>query len=191
MTSPTATRAARALRSALPARRPTLRELARELARFSSIGIVAFVVDMGTYNVLRFGPVDAMNDRPLTSRVIAVVLATAVSWVGNRHWTFADQRTGQQGRELVLFTVINLFGIGITVATLAFSHHVLGMAGPFSDNIANVLGILLGTVVRYVGYKLFVFTGAPAPAVAIVASAQLTPAEAVSAGVVAAPPAER
>ncbi len=162
-----------------------------ELARFSSIGIVAFIVDMGSYNVLRFGPIDAMNDRPLTSRMVAVVLATAISWVGNRHWTFADQRTGQRGRELVLFTVINLLGIGITVAALAVSHHVLGFSGPFSDNIANVLGILLGTVVRYVGYKLFVFTGAPSPAVAIVATAGMTPSEAVSAGVVPAPHAAR
>ncbi|WP_262348119.1 GtrA family protein [Cellulosimicrobium cellulans] len=136
-----------------------LRDRAAELFRFGSVGTAAFVVDMGVYNLLRFGPVGLLQEKPLTARVIAVVLATLVSWLGSRHWTFAGQRTHRQGRELLLFGVINVLGIGITVGTLAFSHYVLGYAGPFADNVANVVGIVLGTVVRYVGYKTFVFTG--------------------------------
>lgn len=130
-----------------------------ELVRFSSVGAVAFVVDMGTYNLLRFGPGDVLGDHPLTARVIAVVLATLVSWLGSRYWTFADQRSGRQGRELALFAVINVLGMGVTVGALAFWHGVLGLSGPWWDNVANVVGIALGTVVRYAGYKLFVFTG--------------------------------
>jgi putative flippase GtrA len=130
-----------------------------ELARFSSVGAVAFVVDMGTYNLLRFGPSDVLGDHPLTARVIAVVLATLVSWLGSRYWTFADQRSGRQGREAALFAVINVLGMGVTVGVLAFWHAVLGLSGPWWDNVANIVGIGLGTVVRYVGYKLFVFTG--------------------------------
>ena len=141
--------------------RATLRERALELLRFGSVGAVAFVVDLGTYNLLRFGPVDLLHDKPLTARVLAVVLATLVSWLGSRHWTFAGQRTHRGGRELALFGAINVVGIGFTVGALGFSHYVLGMSGPFSDNVANVVGIVLGTVVRYVGYKLFVFTGVP------------------------------
>ncbi|WP_454049454.1 GtrA family protein [Cellulomonas sp. Marseille-Q8402] len=143
--------------------RATLRERALELVRFGSVGTVAFVVDLGTYNLLRFGPVDALHGKPLTARVVAVVLATLVSWLGSRHWTFAGQRTHRRGRELALFGAINLVGIGFTVGALWFSHYVLGRSGPFTDNVANVVGIVLGTVVRYVGYKLFVFTGPGVP----------------------------
>ncbi|HEY0215695.1 MAG TPA: GtrA family protein [Cellulomonas sp.] len=130
-----------------------------ELARFSSVGTVAFVVDMGTFNLLRFGPGDVLGDSPLTARVVAVLLATFVSWAGSRYWTFADQRSGRQGRELTLFTLINALGIGVSIGTLAFTHGVLDRSGPWWDNVANVLGIVLATAVRYVGYKLFVFTG--------------------------------
>ncbi len=151
-------------RGPAPAGRPgrpraSLRDRALELARFSSVGAVAFVVDMGTYNLLRFGPVDLLHGKPLTARVVAVLLATLVSWLGSRHWTFASSRTSRRGRELGLFTAINVLGIGITVGTLAFWHQVLGLAGPVADNVANVVGIALGTIVRYAGYKLFVFTG--------------------------------
>ncbi|QZN87604.1 GtrA family protein [Cellulomonas sp. C5510] len=114
---------------------------------------------MGTYNLLRFGPVDVLHGKPLTARIVAVLLATLVSWIGSRHWTFADQRTARRGREFVLFALINVVGIGLTVGSLAFSHYVLGLTGPFADNVANVAGIALGTIGRYVGYKLFVFTG--------------------------------
>lgn len=136
-----------------------LRARTLELARFGSVGAVAFVVDMGLYNLLRFGPLDLLHDKPLTARVIAVLTATLVSWLGNRHWTFADRRTSRHGRELALFTAINVLGIAITVGTLAFLHYVLGRGGLVSDNVANMIGIGLGTVVRYFGYKLFVFTG--------------------------------
>lgn len=139
--------------------RDGLRARALELARFGSVGTVAFVVDMGTYNLLRFGPVDLLHGKPLTARIVAVLLATLVSWIGSRHWTFADQRTTRRGREFVLFALINVVGIGLTVGSLAFSHYVLGFTGPFADNVANVAGIVLGTIGRYVGYKLFVFTG--------------------------------
>ncbi len=139
--------------------RRSLRDRALELVRFGSVGTVAFVVDLGTYNLLRFGPVDALDGKPLTARIIAVVLATLVSWLGSRHWTFAGQSKHRGGRELLLFSAINVVGIGFTVGTLWFSHYVLGHSGPFSDNVANVIGIVLGTVVRYVGYKMFVFTG--------------------------------
>ncbi len=138
-----------------------------ELLRFGSVGSVAFVVDLGTYNLLRFGPVDALHDRPMVARVVAVLLATLVSWLGNRHWTFADRRSHRHGRELVLFTAINVLGIGCTVGALWFWHAVLGLAGPVADNVANLVGIALGTVVRYAGYKAFVFTGTAAVPVAL------------------------
>jgi putative flippase GtrA len=136
-----------------------LRERVVELVRFGFVGSVAFVVDLGTYNLLRFGPADLLHSKPLTARVIAVLIATLVSWLGSRHWTFADQRTDRKGRELGLFLAINVVGMGITVGALWFSHYVLGHNGPVADNVANVVGIVLGTIVRYVGYKLFVFTG--------------------------------
>lgn len=147
--------------------RRSLRDRALELVRFGSVGTVAFVVDLGTYNLLRFGPVDLLHGKPLTARIIAVVLATLVSWLGSRHWTFAGQRTHRRGRELLLFSAINVVGSAITVGALGFSHYVLGQSGPFSDNVANVIGIVLGTVVRYVGYKLFVFTGSAGLPVAL------------------------
>lgn len=131
-----------------------------ELTRFLTVGGVAFVVDVGLYNLLRFGPGELLEAKPITAKVVATLVATLVSWIGNRLWTFAAQRTRHRGRELLLFAVINGLCLVIGAAPLAISQYVLHLDGPVPDNVANLLGIALGTALRYLGYKRFVFTGA-------------------------------
>ncbi len=138
---------------------PDHRARLAELARFLSVGGVAFVVDMGLYNLLRFGPGELLAEKPITAKVIATLVATLVSWVGNRLWTFSQHRTQHRGRELLLFVVVNGLGLAVGAAPLAFSQYVLHLDGPVPDNVANLVGIVLGTVLRYVGYKHWVFTG--------------------------------
>lgn len=147
-----------------------------ELARFGSIGTLAYVVDAGLFNLLRFGPGGLLEDKPLTAKVVSVTLATVVAWVGNRYWTFPLRRREARGRELVAFAVVNAVGMGIAVGCLAFSHYVLGLTSALADNVAaNVVGLGLGTVFRYVAYRRLVFTGtttAPSPARAASAAAR-------------------
>ncbi|GHG57974.1 hypothetical protein GCM10011331_26590 [Flavimobilis marinus] len=145
--------------AALP---PALARRLPELLRFGSVGGVAFVVDTGLFNLLRFGPGDLLEAKPLTAKVISVLVATLVAWLGNRYWTFADQRTASRGRELVAFLVVNALGMAIALACLGFSHYVLGLTSPLADNIAaNGVGLVLGMAFRYLCYRTVVFTGAP------------------------------
>ncbi|MCV2396355.1 GtrA family protein [Actinotalea sp. M2MS4P-6] len=136
-----------------------------ELSRFLSVGAVAYVIDAGLFNLLRYGPGELLADKPLTAKIIAATLATLFSWVGNRYWTFATKRTSSPVRELVVFIVVNVAAMGAAVVSLWFSHYVLRLTSPLADNIsANVVGVALGTAIRYVAYKFFVFTGAAEPA---------------------------
>jgi putative flippase GtrA len=131
-----------------------------ELARFGSVGAVAYVVDLGVFNLLRFGPGGLMADKPLTAKVVSVSLATIVAWIGNRYWTFQGRRTDTKTRELMGFAVVNIGGLLIGVGCLAFSHYVLDLRSALADNIsANGVGLLLGTAFRYVAYRRFVFVG--------------------------------
>lgn len=136
-----------------------------ELARFGSVGAVAFVVDLGLFNLLRFGPGDLLDHKPLTAKVVSVAVATLVSWLGNRYWTFSARRTANHVRELLGFAVVNIGGMGIAVACLAFSHYVLDLRSPLADNIsANGVGLVLGMVFRYLAYRHWVFTAPTEPA---------------------------
>ncbi|NMR20847.1 GtrA family protein [Cellulomonas fimi] len=133
-----------------------------ELARFGSVGALAYVVDLGLFNLLRFGPGELLGEKPLTAKVVSVTVATVVAWLGNRWWTFADRRTETRTRELLGFALVNVGGLAIGVGCLAFSHYVLGLTSPLADNIsANGVGLVLGTAFRYLCYRHLVFTGAP------------------------------
>jgi putative flippase GtrA len=140
--------------------RAGLRARVGELAKFGSVGAVSFVVDIGVFNLLRFGPGDVLHDKPITAKVISVTLATLVAWIGNRQWTFSERRSQNMTRELVGFAVINVGGMLIAIGCLWFSHYVLGLTSGLADNIAaNVVGLVLGTIFRYFAYRHLVFTG--------------------------------
>lgn len=142
--------------------RQRLADRVRELAKFGSVGAVAYVVDLGLFNLLSFGPGELLGHKPLTAKVVSVAVATLVAWLGNRHWTFAARRTATRGRELAAFVVVNVGGMLVAVACLAFSTYVLGLTSPLAKNVsANVVGLALGTAFRYVAYRRLVFTGTP------------------------------
>lgn len=140
-------------------RRAALVARVLELIRFGSVGAVAFVVDTGLFNLLMYGPGQVLGHKPLTAKVISVAVATVVSWIGNRYWTFAASRTDNRRREFVGFVLVNVGGMLIAVACLGVSRYVLGLTSPLADNIAaNVVGLVLGMVFRYLAYRSFVFT---------------------------------
>ena len=133
--------------------------LLHEIAKFGVVGIGAFVIDIGLFNLLRFaGGEGPMYDRPLTAKVVSVVVATTFAYFGNRYWTFRHRGRTSFGREYVLFFVLNGVGLAISVGCLWFSHYALGLTSALADNIsANVVGIALGTMFRFWSYRRWVF----------------------------------
>jgi putative flippase GtrA len=145
--------------------RATVQSLWQEVAKFGLVGLFTLVVDVGLFNLLRYGGAGGeglLFDKPLTAKVISTVVAITISYFANRHWTFANRARTGFAREYVLFFAISGAAMLISLATLWTSHYALGLANPVADNIsANVVGLALGTIFRFWAYRRFVF---PAPA---------------------------
>lgn len=138
-----------------------VRGIWREVTAFGVVGVIAFVVDNGGYNVLVFG-LPGRTPGPLThhaivASVIATAAATLVSWVGNRLWTYRHQRRDNLTHELLLFVVVNVIGIGITALPVLVSRSLFGLSSVLSDNVARLLGWTLATLFRFVSYRSVVF----------------------------------
>ena len=134
------------------------RERRSELLKFGVIGGLAFVVDLGLFNLLHYGPHPLLEDRIVTAKILSAVAATVVSWIGNRMWTFRQRRTDRPIDELLVFALINVVALFIPVVTVAFTAYVLELRDAVPTNIAAVVGIAIGTIARYIGYRRFVFT---------------------------------
>jgi putative flippase GtrA len=139
--------------------------LARQFAKFGVVGAVAYVVDVGVFNMLRYAGEDpVMADQPLTAKIMSSAVATVVSWLGNRYWTFRHTRRPQARREFLIFVLMCAIGLGISLSILWFSHYVIGFTSPLADNIAaNVVGLAAGTLFRFWAYRRFVFTHVAEP----------------------------
>jgi putative flippase GtrA len=130
-----------------------------ELSKFGIVGMLALVVDVGGFNLLRFaGGEGPLYQQPITAKIVSTAAATVVSWLGNRYWTFRRTRRSAVHHEFFLFVLACTIGSGMAVACLAISHYLLGFTSPLADNIsANVVGLVIGTAFRFWAYRTFVF----------------------------------
>ncbi|ROP64310.1 GtrA family protein [Curtobacterium sp. PhB115] len=136
-----------------------MRRLIAQLARFGVVGAVGFVVDTTVFNVLRVTVLspDEIHSGPFWAKVVSTVIAIFVNWMGNRYWTFRDQRRAVATREGIEFVVVSLGGMVIALACLGVSHYVMGLTSVLADNVANIVGLVLGTVFRFWLYKVWVY----------------------------------
>ena len=129
------------------------------LLKFGTVGLVGFVVDVTVFNLLRLEVAGVgWWSTALGAKVISTAIAIVVNWLGNRYWTFRRDRHTHIAREFVEFVTASLLGLAVTLGCLWFTHHVLGLTSLLADNISgNVIGLGLGTAVRFVLYRYWVW----------------------------------
>jgi putative flippase GtrA len=133
------------------------RHLIPELLKFGVVGGTGAVIDLGGAAVLH----GKYHVGPLEAKAISTTIATIVTYLGSRFWTFKHRENQALGRELVLFIVLNVAGLFIAEAVIAVVTYGLGKHDQLEYNAASVVGTGLATIFRYFAYRQWVFT-APA-----------------------------
>ncbi|MEV1179048.1 GtrA family protein [Nonomuraea sp. NPDC049784] len=133
--------------------------LVYELAKFGSIGAIAFVIDFGMLNLCNV----VLGWGPLTSKVVATAISTTFAYLGNRFWTFRHREQSGLGRQYFLFFLLNGIALLFGMLTIGFTTYTLDRHDALSINIANIVGVGLGTLFRYWSYKKWVFLEATEP----------------------------
>ena len=135
----------------------------RELVKFLLVGGITWVVDTAVFLLLKSSVLDG---KPLTSKVIAVLVATVVSYVLNREWSFRTRGGRDRHHEALLFFVISGIGVIAYTAPLAASRYLFDlrepMVGLLTQEIADfasgqILGTLLGMAFRWWAFRRYVF----------------------------------
>jgi len=129
------------------------RHLIHEMAKFGVVGGVGFIISFVGADLLRydagFGKYKALT--------VATLAATVVTFIGNRYWTYRHRpRTGTT-RESITFFVMNGIGILIQYASVWIIQDGIGLTSKLWYNIANLLGIAIGTCFRFYSYRRWVW----------------------------------
>lgn len=136
--------------------RGTVALVYREIIKFGVVGAVAFVVDMGLFNLLRS---TVLPHKVTTATILSAVVATVVAWLGNRLWTFRHRVSRPVAHEVALFFGTNAIALLMQVGVVGMSHYVLQLQSITADNLAKLVGIALGTIFRFWAYRRYVFAG--------------------------------
>jgi len=136
-----------------------LRGLVSELAKFAVVGGICLVIDFGLSLFCRFH----IGLGPNTSKGIGTIVATALSYVGNRLWSFAHRVEEESGHreDLFLYGVINAVGLVITLVPVSIAHYLLDQTSGLAFTISGIIGTGLATLFRFYGYRKWVFADDP------------------------------
>ncbi|MDH6133033.1 putative flippase GtrA [Kitasatospora sp. MAA4] len=135
----------------------------RSLVKFLLVGGTCFVLTVVINYGLKF---TLFESKPVVALTIATVIATVLSYLLNRQWSF---RSEGSHKEAIPFVVVSAVAIVVNDLPLLASRYLLDLRQPdvshFSQEVADfVSGMILGTLLamgfRYWGMKKWVFTQA-------------------------------
>jgi putative flippase GtrA len=138
-------------------RKPTLRSgwrlHVKELGAFGVVGGISFLLDVGLFQLLYA----YVGLEAALSKLLATAVAMSAAFAGHRYWSFSHRaRTGLR-REYVRFSVINGATLLLGVLTIVVVRHPLHQESALVLQAANVGAIVVGTMIRYVCYRTWVF----------------------------------
>ncbi len=135
----------------------------RELLKFAVVGGTTFVIDNGIWYLLKL---TILEDKPVTAKIIAIIIATIVSYVLNREWSFRTRGGRERHHEAALFFLISGIGVALNSAPLYVSRYWLQFEEPHVSRLVqeiadftsgSIIGMLLAMFFRFWAFKRWVF----------------------------------
>ncbi|MCU1594832.1 MAG: GtrA family protein [Frankiales bacterium] len=131
-----------------------LRGIGSELWKFVVVGGFCFVLDTALSTGLFNSGVG-----PTTSKTVSTIVATGVSYLGNRLWSFAHRVDDERGhgQDITVYGVINVIGLVITLIPVDVTHYLLSETSTLAFTMSSVVGTGIATVFRFWAYRKYVF----------------------------------
>ena len=131
----------------------TWRVLIKELSAFGVVGAVCFVIDLAVFQVLYA----ELGVGAVTSKLGAAAVSTTAAFLGHRFWSFSHRSHTRLHRDYVRFAIVNVGTLLVSLGVVALVRYPLGQESSLVLQAANIASIGLGTVIRFLAYRSWVF----------------------------------
>ncbi|WP_431307172.1 GtrA family protein [Acidithiobacillus acidisediminis] len=122
------------------------------MVRFGISGVAGFLVDAGLVALCT----QVLSIGPILAQVIAFSVAVTVTWLINRHWTFAEHASDRWLYELARYVTAN--SVGAAANNAVYVSLVLTITAFSKDPVLAVAaGSLAGMSLNFASSKLIVF----------------------------------
>lgn len=88
---------------------------------------------------------------------VATIAGAAVTFLGNRYWSFRHRQARGTAHETLMFVLLNAIGLLIYYGCIWILQDLIGLGGKIWYTVALVLGTGLGTVFRFWSYRKWVW----------------------------------
>lgn len=131
----------------------TWRLLFKELSAFGIVGLVCFFIQVGAFQLLYAH----LHVGAVTSNLVATLVSMTIAYFAHRYWSFSHRSRTGMAREYFMFAAINGGTLLMGLALVALVRYPLHQDSALVLQGANIASIILGTVIRYLGYRQWVF----------------------------------
>ncbi|MFD4182387.1 GtrA family protein [Rhodococcus sp. NPDC058514] len=134
-----------------------------ELIKFAIVGGTTMVFDLAIFYSLSL---TILEQKPVVAKIISGVMATILSYILNREWSFKNRGGRERHHEALLFFTISGVGVLIAAAPLWIANNVFDIRESqenlttllFVDFVLNyIIGNLLQMVFRFWALRRFAF----------------------------------
>ena len=132
----------------------------RELLTFGLVGGACSVVDLLLFQLLY----TQLGAGALGAKLGATAVSTTLAFLAHRSWSFVHRSRPGLRREYSVFVLVNVVTLVIGLAIVALVRYPLGQQSALVLQLANIVSIGVGTALRYLSYRRWVF---PAPAASL------------------------
>jgi putative flippase GtrA len=132
--------------------------LLKELSAFGVVGAVCFVIQVGCFQLLYA----YLGVGAVTANLVATLVSMTAAFLGHRFWSFSHRARSGMTRQYLLFAMVNGLTLLLGLVVVAVVRYPLGQDSALVLQVANVGSIALGTVIRYLSYRRWVFPAGPA-----------------------------
>ena len=126
------------------------RAFAKQVSTFGAVSIATTVLDFALFNLL----IVSTSLPVVVANTISYSAGIAASYLLNKRFTFTGGGRSNRGHEVGLFVLFNIGGLALNNLAVAL---VASVESTLLLNVMKLLAGLLAAIVKFVGFKRWVY----------------------------------